>query len=345
MEDKVFELDENIKLMDVISPEFLQKFQDAFSKVTGVASLTTDDNGVPVANGSNFTDFCIKMTRGSKEGLRRCMESDSFGGTESARTGKPAVYYCGSGLMDFGAPILLNGKKIGSILGGQVLPEAPEEEKFVKIAQEIGVDSDEYVAALRKVKIMPKEQLEAAADLLYVVASEISNMGYQRYIMMKMTEELYTDTTQIMSKVQELEKSAKEVADTQNALNNEIHSINEILSKIAEMTEATKEIANQTRVLGMNAAIEAARSGEAGAGFGVVAKEIQKLSNRSKETVDNIKQFTSQISDSVGKTSSMSTTTLGTTQYQETAIKSIVESIANIADHTEVLNKLASDKK
>ena len=72
--------------------------------------------------------------------------------------------------MDFAAPIVLNGKQIGSFIGGQVLPEAPDEDKFRNIAAELGVDPNEYVAAVRKVKIMPKKQIDACADFLYIIA-------------------------------------------------------------------------------------------------------------------------------------------------------------------------------
>lgn len=345
MEKQIFDFNENIKLTDLISVEFLQKFQDAFSKVTGVASLTTDESGAPVTKGSNFTDFCMNLTRGSKEGLRRCMESDAFGGAESAKTGKPAVYYCGSGLMDFGAPIVINGKQIGSILGGQVLPKEADKEKFIKIAEEIGVDSEKYLTALEKVKIMPKEQLEAAAELLYVVSSEISNMGYQRYVLTNMVSELHEDIKQIMGTIQELNASAKEIALNQGVLNDEIQNINNTSIQITSLTEAIKEIANQTHLLGLNAAIEAARAGEAGTGFSVVSKEIHKLSSRSKETVSSIKQFTTQINESVAKTTNMSGSTLESMKCQEAAIDSIGKSINSIESHTDMLSKLASNIK
>lgn len=45
--------------------------------------------------------------------------------------------------MDFAAPVIVNGKHIGSLIGGQVLPEAPDEAKFRKIADELGIDQDD----------------------------------------------------------------------------------------------------------------------------------------------------------------------------------------------------------
>lgn len=54
-------------LLDLIDIDFLQKFQDLFAEIMGVASITVDEKG-PITKPSNFTDFCIKYTRGSEEG-------------------------------------------------------------------------------------------------------------------------------------------------------------------------------------------------------------------------------------------------------------------------------------
>ena len=172
---------ENITLLDVIDRRTLQNLQDAFAAATGMAALATDENG-PVTEGSNFTDFCMKLTRKSRVGAEQCNRCDLKGGEEASRTGKPSVYYCSNGLMDFAAPVIVNGKHIGSLIGGQVLPEAPDEAKFRKIADELGIDQNEYIAALKKVKIVPKRQIEAAANLLWQMANSLSEVGYQRLV-------------------------------------------------------------------------------------------------------------------------------------------------------------------
>lgn len=55
--------------------------------------------------------------------------------------------------MNFVAPIMVEGRQIGAMLGGQVLPQPHEEEKFWKIAEEIGIDPSNYVNALQKIRI------------------------------------------------------------------------------------------------------------------------------------------------------------------------------------------------
>lgn len=333
-----------LNLTDIYDVEFLQKFQDAFSNALGVAGLTTDKNGIPVTKGSNFTDFCMKLSRNSKEGLRRCMESDAYGGSESARTGKPAVYTCGSGLMDFGAPITIKGKQIGSIIGGQVLPDKPDREKFKKIAQEIDVDPDEFLNALDKVKIIPESQLKAASELLYVVTNEVSKIGFQRLVLKKIAESLHDSISDMMATIEELTATSTNITDYQVGLNDDIKNVSGTIHQINTLTDSIKTISNQSRLLGLNASIEAARAGEAGKGFSVVANEIQKMAVNSKREVENITQFTNNISNSVTDTLNKSSSTLDMTRQLEAALKNIADHIDDIVNMTDEINNMASEK-
>ena len=59
--------EEELKITDLISVEFLQKFQDAFSNAVGVAAIMADKNGQAITEGSNFTDFCAKLNRAARK--------------------------------------------------------------------------------------------------------------------------------------------------------------------------------------------------------------------------------------------------------------------------------------
>lgn len=183
----MFNHDEKIKLTDLIDIELLQKLQDTFAKTMGVASIAVDDKG-PITKPSNFTDFCIKYTRETAEGYKRCNECDIRWGKVAAESGKPVIYDCHSGLRDFAVPIVVGEKHIASILGGQILTQKPDEEHFRKLARELGINEDEYIEALRKIKVVPPETVDAAANFLYLVANTISKVAHKNLELIKKSE-------------------------------------------------------------------------------------------------------------------------------------------------------------
>ena len=334
---------QNIKLTDVIDLEFLQRFQDDFAKGVGLASVTVDTDGNPVTKPSSYTRFC-DHTHSTDCGDKRCAASHKKGGEEATRLGRPVVYECHAGLIDFAAPILLEGRQIGTILGGQVLTELPDEAKYRRIAKEIGVNEEEYVKSVQDIRKLSKEGIEAAANVLFIVANNMSKSAYQQRKLQSISDVLNDGIAQISSTMEEMAASAGTVSENQNKLNSEIKNVDVVTAQINQVMDLIKEIADQTRLLGLNAAIEAARAGEAGLGFSVVAQEIRKLAEDSKQTVGKIKEFTTVIRDSVTKTVVMGNETSSTVEQQAAAIQEVTASIEEIHSLTEQLNHLANEK-
>lgn len=79
-----------------------------------------------------------------------------------------------------------------------------------------------------------------------------------------------------------------------------------VVEQINVLSESIMQIAEQTNLLALNAAIEASHAGEAGRGFSVVADEIRKLAEQSKETVLQIQNTTSKVTNSVENLSNSS---------------------------------------
>jgi methyl-accepting chemotaxis protein len=80
----------------------------------------------------------------------------------------------------------------------------------------------------------------------------------------------------------------------------EISTLLDFIDELRQMASAVAGIADQTNLLALNAAIEAARAGEAGRGFAVVADEVRKLSTLSKETGQRISAKVDTISAAIG---------------------------------------------
>ena len=97
----------------------------------------------------------------------------------------------------------------------------------------------------------------------------------------ELAEDGFSKVKEVISNIEAIRDSSKDVSGLINKLGHSSHKIGEIVGLITS-------ISSQTNLLALNAAIEAARAGEAGRGFSVVAEEIRKLADESNESAKSI---------------------------------------------------------
>lgn len=239
-------------IKDFLDLSLLEQIMEDWSTATGMATIAVDNEGNYITKEIGFTDFCMKYTRGTAEGLRRCTKCDN------TCTG---TYFCHAGLMDFSIDIKVGDNYLGKIIGGQVLPGEPDEAKFRGIASELGVNPDLYIDALQNVPVKSEASIRAAAKLLGDMINLIVNFEYNKG----------TSSNLITS----LEGDISQAAD--------------LIEEINEKSQALDKIESKQKILSLNASIEAARAGEFGRGFAVVASEFGKLAVNSGEINRSIK--------------------------------------------------------
>lgn len=249
------------KIKDFCDMQKFEQIMNNWAKSTGLATVAIDADGNYISDCYNFTDFCSKLTRGSEEGKKRCEKCDKDG---------KGVYSCHAGLCDFAIPITLeDGTVLGSIIGGQVLPQEPSEEKFRQVAKELRIDEDQYIEALHKVPVKSQSVIKASAELL----GDVINM---------FVRDSFAMNVEMSSKIKD--------------------GILKAAEQIEQAKESVKSIvgfSNKQNMLALNASIEAARAGDVGRGFAVVAQEVQKLAKDMSTASSSISASLQDLNDTI----------------------------------------------
>jgi len=168
---------EGLKFNDLFNLDDIQKIQDGFSEIAGVASVITSPEGIPITAPSNFTRFC-NLIRSTEKGCRNCEKSDSRIGKK--RNEGAIISKCFSGrLWDGGTNIKVGGKHVANWLIGQVRNESQNENEIRTVADELGLDQQELLDAFNEVPFMSEERFKRICVFLDNLANELSLKAYQ----------------------------------------------------------------------------------------------------------------------------------------------------------------------
>lgn len=203
----------------------------------------------------------------------------------------------------------------------------------------LGVDSSRTISRFGRLALQFNEQISGLVDNSQVLASsteemaatasEIENLGQSVLNQVEHSRDQFqtseTNLGNLMVKFEAIESSVSQVGS-------EVSNFVSKAQNIMQLTSTVNEIADQTNLLALNAAIEAARAGEHGRGFAVVADEVRGLAGRSAEAAAEIENIVSDVVEGANKIDSL----VGTT------INALTESNQDRLEVREILKDAAS---
>ncbi|WP_117216534.1 methyl-accepting chemotaxis protein [Pseudomonas coronafaciens] len=194
-------------------------------------------------------------------------------------------------------------------------------------------------------------EIEMAATAVNEMSAAVEEVASNAAYASQITSQSSTAAMAGRARVDETVSAINLMVSKVQVTSTEVQGLALMATDISKVLDVIRAIAEQTNLLALNAAIEAARAGEAGRGFAVVADEVRALAHRTQQSTQEIEQMVSSIQSSTGnaaaamdQTSSQAQKTLDLANGAGKALLDITDSISQINERNLMIATAAEEQ-
>lgn len=224
------------RLLQLVDQDLLKKILDSFTNATGLTANIVDNEGKSIFSKTDAQKNCcfcqLIWQLQEKKGLHRCTEAYARAGKQAAIFGEPYIFRCPAGLIEWAAPIIIDGEHLGSIICGQVLMWEPEDFFWIELKEMNKNLTDDFaplINAAKELKVVSGKKVQAAADLLFVTANFIMKAGWES---LRQRRELARQQSRMNEEIQNRKALEQKLNSQRFDLTYSLEKERELISKI-----------------------------------------------------------------------------------------------------------------
>ncbi len=168
------------KLDHANEQELLQRLLNSFSAATKMSVALTDIDGeIILKSAQPDCDFC-KIIRAHPQGRECCKGSYARAGNQAGKWNEPYFFRCHAGLVSWVCRVESSSMHVGNLICGQVSIWEPDKLFLLEVeevARSLGIESAVLLDAVKKMEVISAKQVQATADLLFIISKYITQSG------------------------------------------------------------------------------------------------------------------------------------------------------------------------